>query len=444
MTAKNKAAEDYLGREFVITREFDAPRELVFRTWTDPKHLAQWWGPKGFTNPACEWDVRPGGKIYDVMRSPNGERYPMGGEFRKIVAPEKLIFTTGALDEKGDLLFEFLHTAVFVERNGKTELTLRSRVTMTTAEANKYIGGFDAGMTQSLEKLDELLQKQPFIIERIFDTPVALIWRAITTKEDMSRWYFELAEFKPEVGFEFQFRVEHEGNKYNHRCKVTEVIPQKKIAYTWRYDGHEGNSLVTFELFPEGNQTRLKLTHEGLETFPKLPSFARKNFERGWTSLIGTELKQFVESDGFKPGALEIVSTRVFDASQARVFQAFSEPAQLALWWGPNGFTNRIHEFDLKPDGKWRLTMRGPDGAIYENESKFIEVVQSERVVFQHIEPIHSFRMAMAFADESGKTRLTWRMTFESADEFTRVKDFIGKANEQNFDRLAAHLAANF
>src|SRR5471030_3335358 len=88
-----KVTEDFTGREFVITREFDAPRELVFKAWTDPKHLAQWWGPRGFTNPVCEWDVRPGGKIYDVMRAPNGVDYPMGGEFCEIVPPERLVFS---------------------------------------------------------------------------------------------------------------------------------------------------------------------------------------------------------------------------------------------------------------------------------------------------------------------------------------------------------------
>ena len=155
--AKNKATDDYLGRQFVITREFDAPRELVFQAWTDPKHLAQWWGPKGFTNPVCEWDAQPGKAIYVVMRAPNGAEHPMGGEFREVVEPERLVFTSGALDEKGSLLFEFLHTVTFVERKGKTMLTVQSRVIKTTVEANKYIGGFEAGMAQSLDRLVEYI-----------------------------------------------------------------------------------------------------------------------------------------------------------------------------------------------------------------------------------------------------------------------------------------------
>jgi uncharacterized protein YndB with AHSA1/START domain len=140
------------------------------------------------------------------------------------------------------------------------------------------------------------------VIERTFAAPVARVWKALTDVGEMKQWYFDLKEFKPEVGFEFEFVVEHEGMTYHHLCKITEVIPQRKLAYTWRYKGHEGNSLVTFELFADGNKTQLKLTHEGLETFPKTPSFARKNFMEGWTQIIGSSLKEFVESDGTDRG----------------------------------------------------------------------------------------------------------------------------------------------
>lgn len=140
--------------------------------------------------------------------------------------------------------------------------------------------------------------KGPVIVERTFNAPVGRVWQALTDVEQMRQWYFDLKEFKPEAGFEFEFTVEHEGTKYHHLCKVSEAVPQKRIAYTWRYKGHEGDSLVTFELFAEGDKTRLKLTHEGLETFPKTPAFARKNFEAGWTEIVGSSLKKFLEGDG--------------------------------------------------------------------------------------------------------------------------------------------------
>ena len=137
---------------------------------------------------------------------------------------------------------------------------------------------------------------EPIILERTFNAPLARVWQALTDVEQMRQWYFELEEFKPDPGFEFEFVVEHEGNSYHHLCRVTEVIPEKKIAYTWRYKGQPGDSLVTFELSPEGEKTRLKLTHTGTETFPRTPAYARKNFEAGWTAIIGSELKQFVEA----------------------------------------------------------------------------------------------------------------------------------------------------
>jgi uncharacterized protein YndB with AHSA1/START domain len=136
------------------------------------------------------------------------------------------------------------------------------------------------------------------IIERTLNAPVGRVWKALTDVDEMRHWYFDLKEFKPVVGFEFEFVVEHDGNSYHHLCRVTEVVSQKKIAYTWRYKGEPGDSLVTFELTPDGGKTRLKLSHDGIESFPKTAAYARKNFETGWTQIIGSELKPFVERTG--------------------------------------------------------------------------------------------------------------------------------------------------
>jgi uncharacterized protein YndB with AHSA1/START domain len=139
--------------------------------------------------------------------------------------------------------------------------------------------------------------KEPFVIERTYNAPVKLVWKAITEKELMKQWYFDLKEFKAEVGFTFEFSGGPSPEKqYLHRCKILEVIPEKKLKHTWEYVGYEGMSYVTFELSPEGNHTKIKLTHEGLETFPKNnPDFATGNFAEGWTHIIGTSLKEFVE-----------------------------------------------------------------------------------------------------------------------------------------------------
>jgi uncharacterized protein YndB with AHSA1/START domain len=445
MPAKMKAAKTYAGEKFVITREFDAPRELVFRAWTDPKHLAQWWGPKGFTNPVCEWDARPGQKIHVVMRAPNGTDYPMGGEFREIAPPERLVFTSGALDGQGKMLFEFLHTLTLVELQGKTKLTLRSQVIQTTPGADKYIGGFEAGMTQSLVRLAELLKStgEPVVVERTFAAPLAQVWKALTEVDRMSRWFFDLKEFKPEVGFKFEFTVVHEGFTYSHLCKVTGVIPQKRLAYTWRYDGYEGDSLVTIELFAEGEQTRLKLTHEGLDTFPKTASFARKNFLQGWTSLVGSSLKDYLETAG-----REILISREFNAPRELVWQAMTGPEHVVNWWGPRGFTDTVVKMDVRPGGTWEHVMHGPDGKDYPNQSIFQEVVKPERIVYAHSGrreggPGVNFVATWTFeALAADKTKVTIHMVFATAgDRDFVVKEFGAiEGGKQTLERLGEYL----
>ena len=137
----------------------------------------------------------------------------------------------------------------------------------------------------------------------------------------------------------------------------------------------------------------------------------------------------------------EIVSRRVFAGPRELVFEAFSNPDHLVHWWGPKGFTNTFREFDLRPGGAWRFVMHGPDGGEYDIAKDFVEVVEPERIVLQHRDPVHGFRMTMTFAEHSGNTELTWSMLFESAAEGVKVKGFITAANEENFDRLQAYLA---
>jgi uncharacterized protein YndB with AHSA1/START domain len=122
------------------------------------------------------------------------------------------------------------------------------------------------------------------------------VWKALTDRNEMKQWYFDLAEFKPDVGFEFLFIAGNNEKKYLHCCKITEVVTGKKLTYSWHFDGYKGLSFVTFELFGEGTQTKLILTHRGLDTFPSSnPDFAQERFAEGWTHIVGTALKEFVE-----------------------------------------------------------------------------------------------------------------------------------------------------
>jgi uncharacterized protein YndB with AHSA1/START domain len=137
---------------------------------------------------------------------------------------------------------------------------------------------------------------------------------------------------------------------------------------------------------------------------------------------------------------VEIVSTRVLGAPRDVVFEAFSDPDRLVQWWGPAGFTNTFSEFDLRPGGAWRFVMHGPDGTVYELAKDFVEVVRPERIVLQHLQPMHRFRMTMIFTEQPGGTKLTWRMLFEATEDARALERFIVEANEQNFDRLERYL----
>lgn len=145
--------------------------------------------------------------------------------------------------------------------------------------------------------MNEQNTSAPIIKEVLLDATPAKVWKVLTDKEEMKQWYFDIKEFKAVPGFEFQFQGGTEQNTYTHLCRIIEVIPLQKLSYTWRYDGYEGITLVSFELFEEGESTRLRLTHEGLESFApnNNPDFDRSNFEAGWTYIIGTSIKKFLE-----------------------------------------------------------------------------------------------------------------------------------------------------
>ena len=306
-------------REFVITRILDAPRALVFRAWTETKLMAAWWGPQTFTNPVCELDPRPGGKWFIQMRGPDGIDHPCQGSYREIVPPERLVFTVdhSALPEEwhdktdpgrdrslGKPALEGVATVTFDEHRGKTKLTLRVRYESAAIRDSLLKMGMNEGWAQSLDKLaaEVAVKKEPLVIERTLNAPVEVVWNALVSKEVMKRWGFEIDEFKPEVGFEFQFSSEKQGVTYLHHCKITEVIPEKRLAYSWRYEGVEGNSLVAFDLAAAGDKTLVTITHTGLETLPKLPSFAPLNFAKGWSHILGISLREFVEKGEVKSG----------------------------------------------------------------------------------------------------------------------------------------------
>jgi uncharacterized protein YndB with AHSA1/START domain len=155
----NAPSIKFAERELTITRVFDAPRSLVFRMWADPMHLAQWWGPQGFTNPVCEFDARVGGELRIHMRGPDGRIYPMKGVIREFVPPARLVFTSIAVDEAGNHLLEGLTTVLFDDENGKTKLTVHARMAAVDDRAGAYLDGMEMGWTQSIDRLQSYIAR---------------------------------------------------------------------------------------------------------------------------------------------------------------------------------------------------------------------------------------------------------------------------------------------
>ncbi|RYU93302.1 SRPBCC domain-containing protein [Emticicia agri] len=132
-----------------------------------------------------------------------------------------------------------------------------------------------------------------------------------------------------------------------------------------------------------------------------------------------------------------IVTTHIIPVSKELLFEAYTNPEILAQWWGPKGFTNTFHSFDLRPDGLWSFTMYGPDSKAYKNKIIFKEIVSFEKIVFHHDSgPDYWGVVTFTATDTPNHTQLTYAMTISASHVYQKLKDFIIGANEENFDRL--------
>jgi uncharacterized protein YndB with AHSA1/START domain len=288
MTTESRIMQgDTTDREIVLSRVFDAPRERVWEAMTHPEQVVNWWGPRGFTTTIEVMDLRPGGVWKHVMHGPDGTDFPNKSIFTEVVKPERIVYRHSGSRE-GAPGVQFVATwSIEVVEAGKTRLTLRQ--VFETPEARdtivKEYGAVEGGK-QTFARLGEFLAPGSVIVERLLDAPVDVVWRAITELDQMKQWYFPtIPAFKTEIGFETQVDTEHEGKIYEHLWKVTEVVPGRKITYSWKYKGITGDSVVSWELFPEGPRTRLCLVHTGLASFQAIgqPGFERSSFFGGWT-----------------------------------------------------------------------------------------------------------------------------------------------------------------
>jgi uncharacterized protein YndB with AHSA1/START domain len=158
MTASAKAAGPTAApKELSFTRVFAAPPALVFQAWSEARHLARWFAPRGFSVPVCEVDLRPGGTLHLVMRGPDGSDYPMRGVYHEVGPPARLVFTSTVLDGQGRSVLEVHNTVTFAPQGAGTRLTLHARVVAATEAAAFYLAGMEQGWRETLDRLGEVL-----------------------------------------------------------------------------------------------------------------------------------------------------------------------------------------------------------------------------------------------------------------------------------------------
>jgi uncharacterized protein YndB with AHSA1/START domain len=252
----NKSDAD---RELVLVRVFDAPRALVFKAWTDPKRLAQWWGPRPFTNPVCEADARPGGKWRIVMQGPDGTQHPHGGEYIEVVAPERLVMTN-KLEGDFQPFGQSVWTVTFDEVDGRTTMT--TRVLCATAADCETMEKFRwrDGYGSSLDVLGELLERDParsmtitappnsaeMIVTRWFAAPPELVWEAVTSPKHHSQWWGPrkytntILEMDVRVGGKWAVEQRSaEGEFHPFHGEYLEVDPPKRLVLTQAYKDYD-------------------------------------------------------------------------------------------------------------------------------------------------------------------------------------------------------------
>jgi uncharacterized protein YndB with AHSA1/START domain len=147
--------------------------------------------------------------------------------------------------------------------------------------------------------MKKFMTDNPILVKQEFNSTIEKVWKAITDKDQMIKWYFEnIPDFKPIIGFETNFNIHHNDKDYLHLWKVTDVIPLQRIVYNWKYKGYAGDSFVVWELTTNDNKTILKFSHHGQSSFPQdNPDFTRESCIKGWNTFIQERLKDFLDKN---------------------------------------------------------------------------------------------------------------------------------------------------
>lgn len=276
----------------IVSRWFEAPRPLVFEAWTRPEHLSHWWGPRGFTIVRCEADLRAGGWWRIVQRAPDGREHPFKGEYRELVAPERIVGTF-AYDVEGVRDRPAVVTTTFHERDGRRTRVTQVMTHASVADRDGHVrSGMAEGATETMERLDAYLTTTSLdevVITRLFDAPRSLVFEAWTSPEHLARWWgpkgFTLPscvmDFRPGGAYRYCMRGP-DGQEHWAHGHYREVVAPERIVMTTFIEASPGHEIITTVSFSEeGGMTRVTVR----QTRPASDVHARGQ-RQGWTESL--------------------------------------------------------------------------------------------------------------------------------------------------------------
>ncbi len=457
-------------REIVATRVFDAPRDLVFQMWTDPEHISNWWGPRGFRTTVHEMHVRPGGVWRHTMHGPDGRDYPNEIVYLEVEQPVRLVY-----DHVSPPRFQM--TVTFAEQAGKTKVT--ARMLFESAALRDKVAvehGAIEGLIQTLERLGEeleLMSGVQFEITRVFDAPRDLVWKAFTESERLAHWWgpkgFTMltckVDLRPGGVFHYCMRSP-DGHESWGKWIYREIVAPERLVTVVSFTDAEGNllrhpmsptwpleMLHTMTLSERDGKTTLTATAvptNATEEERKTFHAAHGSMEQGFTGTLD-QLDAYLAAQSkpaltvTTPSDREIVLTRVFDAPRALVFEVMTKPEHLTRWFGPHGWTLAVCEVAFRVGGAWRYVMRRPGAKDMGMSGVYKEIAPPGRIVSTESfddYPGESLN-TLTFVEQNGKMIFVNTILHASRE----IRDAVIKSGMEigageTFDRLAEHLTS--
>lgn len=459
--------------QLFITRVIYAPRQLVFKVWTDPEHMPLWWGPNGFTNTIHAMKASTGGFCEYTMHGPDGTDYPNYQSYKEIIPNEKIEYLHGT---NADDVENGFHVVVnFENEQDATRINMLMTFESVEDKQLKIDGGAKHGLTEHINNMEDYLTfyeaDSTFTISRVFDAPLQLLYEVHTQKEHIKHYWgpkesnTDVLEFDFQTGGRLFYCMNMPGGEFYGQQIFREIVPNRLITMLTSFCNEKGEAIrppmdETLQLymlnsmgFEAVDEHKTKLTikavpfnssEEEHKAFKQLSESMRNGYG-GTLDTLEAYLQTLKKTGMYKePNNRTLTIERIYDAPRKLVWQAWTEPKHLAAWWG-RGMDVNIEELDFQPGGKWKFSMPMPDGNIFISEGVYAEIVEMEKIVSSaEFKPMtEGIIFTALFEDEGDKTKFTFQV-LHPTEEYRKQQEDMGFYNGWGsvFDSMGEHIAS--